>query len=86
MRGEARPSLGHPVTGRLREESKHMGRLLPTQRTMSWLREQGYTVGTVERYIHPGSLSVTVIDVTVRVYRFDRDQTGSSTGCSVDGY
>ena len=49
------PSFGHPVTSHLREESKHMGKLSPTQRTMSWLREQGYTVGTVERYIHPGS-------------------------------
>lgn len=27
----------------------------PTQRTTSWLREQGYTIGTVERFISPKS-------------------------------
>lgn len=33
--------------------------MTPTQRTTSWLKEQGYLVGTVERFIHPSSFSGT---------------------------
>ena len=31
--------------------------MTPSQRTKSWLAEQGYLVGTVERFIHPNSFS-----------------------------
>lgn len=29
--------------------------MTPSERTKSWLNEQGFTVGVVERFVHPGS-------------------------------
>jgi len=34
-----------------------MPKITPSQRTSSWLKEQGYTCGTVERFIHPSSFA-----------------------------